>query len=245
MAYYQQSVGNYDWGHPIYLYTTPLASQKKFMKKKPIDLVGHWAICIQGYFYELTKNPNAQTKRDPKHIIRTLPYEQWQALKGEEERVVQPPGGPAGYTARPWTPSQIKYMADQIWRGPLQSKYVYDENNCQVFTRLLVDMLGNEQTKVDFPTQFDKVVKAVGNTRDGAALAVTAGMITVAAGASLVMVPVDGGATAAVGFALAAQTALRSTTALLAVRHSKEKAMWKSQEELKRRLRQEGYLPMK
>lgn len=119
---------------------------------------------------------------------------------------------------------------------------MYDENNCQVFIRLLVDLIGNKDTRASFPSFFDIWVKKAGITRDSAALAATAGMVTMAAGLSLSVAPVDGGATAAAGFAVAATTALQATTALFTDRHSKEKFIQKAQEELREKLRLRGYL---
>ncbi|KAK7433060.1 hypothetical protein QQZ08_000533 [Neonectria magnoliae] len=245
MANYQSAYPHHEQGYPIYLLTTPLKYQSKYLRfTKPHDMIGHWAICIEGHCYELTRNSEEHmTKKDPKYIMRSLPQKQWEAIKDKEERFVQWSKGPVGHTARPWSPQTIEQMAYGVWQGPLQAKYVYDENNCQVFIRLLVDLIGNNDTKANFPAFFDKLVKGVGVTRDSFVLAAAAGMITVAAGASLVAAPVDGGATAAAGFALASSMTLRSTSTLLNDRHSKGEFVRKAQEELKEELRREGILP--
>ncbi|KAK7416200.1 hypothetical protein QQX98_005397 [Neonectria punicea] len=245
MANYQSAYPNHEQGYPIYLLTTPLQYQSKYLGfDKPRDMIGHWAIRIEGHCYELTKNPKEpMTKKDPKYIMRSLPDQTWRSIKRDEKRVVSPSDRPVGYTARPWSPQTIQHMAYRVWQGPLQAKYVYDENNCQVFVRLLVDLIGNNDTKASFPSFFDKLVKGAGVTRDSFVLAAAAGMITVAAGASLVAAPVDGGATAAAGFALASSMTLRSTTTLLNDRHSKGEFVRKAQEELKEELRREGILP--
>ena len=129
-----------------------------------------------------------------------------------------------------------------IWGTSLQSKYVADENNCQVFIRLLVELIGDAETKVKFPASFDKWVKGAGISRDATALIFTAGAATVAAGATLVAAPVDPTGTAAAGFALSATTVLRSSTQLMTDRYTKEKFIKKAQQELRTRLVQERVL---
>ncbi|KPM40829.1 hypothetical protein AK830_g5692 [Neonectria ditissima] len=231
MAYYQpvHTSQDYEQGYPIYLITTPLQNQKRFLKNKPIDVFGHWAICIQDHYYELTRNPQKPLpKNEPKYKVRQMSKGDWEYFKKEEKRVIQPAAEPVG--------------SEQVWQRSLQGKYVYDENNCQVFIRLLVDLIGNNETRARFPASFDIWVKRAGMTRDSTALAATAGMITVAAGVSLLAAPVDGGATAAAGFGLAATTALRSTTALFTDRHSKGEFIRKAQEELREKLRRDGIL---
>ncbi|KAI1370822.1 hypothetical protein F4677DRAFT_451003 [Hypoxylon crocopeplum] len=242
MAY--QPLYTYDQGHPIYLYTTTLGYQSTYLKfKKPIDAIGHWAVCIQGQCYEVTRNKDpAKKKKDPKYLMRSLPEHEWSRIKDDEKRPYKRIG-PMGYTARSWPIQTIKDIADQVWRKSLQSKYVYDENNCQVFVRLLVDLIGNKQTQAEFPAAFDVWVKNAGTTRDSTVLVATAAMATVAATASLLATPVDPTGTAAAGFAVSAGLALRSSAALWTDRLSKEKFIKKAQEELREEFRRRGILP--
>lgn len=104
---------DHDYGYPIYLITTPLRNQRKFLSK-PIDPFGHWAICIQGYCYELTKNPaKPRPKKDPKYIVRQLPRDTWARLKEEDKRAIRQADNPVGQTARSWPPETIKEIGKQ------------------------------------------------------------------------------------------------------------------------------------
>lgn len=134
-------------------------------------------------------------------------------------------------------------LANRIWQTSLRSRYVLDEKNCQVFGRLFVDMIGDHSTKVNFPPFFDKWVKAAGITRDTAVLVFVAGASVVAAGASLLFTPVDPTGTAAAGFAASSLTALRSTTALVNDRHTKEKYIERAQKDLREELIRDGKIP--
>ncbi|KAI2620765.1 hypothetical protein GGS26DRAFT_307644 [Hypomontagnella submonticulosa] len=240
MAYQPPPPYNYYGGHPIYLYTAPLEYQKNvFNFSKPRDTIGHWAICIEGRCYELAKNRDKdKKKKDPKYKVNYLSEDAW--TKGRQPCKKS---DPIGYTARPWPPQTIEYICDQIWRRPLQGKYVYDENNCQVFVRLLVDLIGDKQTQIQFPASFDIWSKRMGIARDSTTLIVTAGMATVAAAATLVATPVDPSGTAAAGFAASASMALRSTTALWNDRANKEKFIKKEQAELRQELARQGVIP--
>lgn len=123
-----------------------------------------------------------------------------------------------------------------VWQTSLQSKYVADENNCQVFIRLLVELVGDADTKVKFPASFDKWVKGAGISRDATVLVFTAGAATVAAGASLIAAPVDPSGAAAAGFAVSASTVLRTSTQLMTDRYTKEKFIQKAREGLRAQL---------
>ncbi|OTB05369.1 hypothetical protein M426DRAFT_10694 [Hypoxylon sp. CI-4A] len=237
---YQPPNAYYYGGHPIYLYTAPLGYQKQVLNfTKPRDTIGHWAICIQEQCYELAKNRDKdKKKKDPKYRVNCLPEAVWVAGRQPCKK-----SDPIGYTERPWPPQTIEYICDQVWRRPLQGKYVYDENNCQVFVRLLVDLIGDKQTQANFPASFDILSKRMGISRDSTVLLATAGMATVAAAVSLVAAPVDLTGTAAAGFAVSASMALRSTTALLNDRAGKEKFIKTTQAELRAELARQGIIP--
>ncbi|KAI1760088.1 hypothetical protein GGR53DRAFT_511050 [Hypoxylon sp. FL1150] len=232
----------YHEGHPIYLYTAPLEYQKNiFHFSKSRAAIGHWAVCIQGRCYELVKNRDENKKKDdPKYKINYLSEQDWNKGRSLGEKWNK--SDPIGYTARPWPPHVIENICDQVWRRPLQGKYVYDENNCQVFVRLLVDLIGDKQTQIQFPASFDLWSKRMGIARDSTVLIATAGMATVAAAASLVVTPMDVTGVAAAGFAASANLVLRSSTALWNDRASKEKFIKKAQTELREELTKQGIL---
>ncbi|KAI1162139.1 hypothetical protein F5B18DRAFT_625383 [Nemania serpens] len=229
----------------IFLYTAPLAvSARRFGVKKSHDLLNHWAICVGGYCYEMARNVEElkKDKKAPKHHILVSREADWKIRKERQNRKYEK--SPAvGYTAVIFSKEMLEYIANRIWQTSLRSKYVLDENNCQVFGRLFVDMIGDRSTKVNFPPFFDKWVKTVGITRDSAALIFVAGASVVAAGASLLFTPVDPTGTAAAGFAVSSLTALRSTTALVTDRYTKEKYIEKAQKELREELVRDGKIP--
>jgi hypothetical protein len=82
----------------ICLYTTPLQYQRDFFKlKKPIDVFAHWAICVQGRCYELTRNDDPyKTKKDPKYLIKDTDEQDWLRKKHDKGRDCKPKH--AGYT---------------------------------------------------------------------------------------------------------------------------------------------------
>lgn len=126
-----------------------------------------------------------------------------------------------------------------VWERSLKKKYAYDDRNCQVFIRLLVELIGSPGARAEFPAFLDKWVKGAGNTRDGSFFAVAAGATTFAAlgVGSLVLDPT--GVTAA-GFMLAAQTTLRSSTWLLTERHLKGEAIKDGQKEIRAEMKRRG-----
>jgi hypothetical protein len=130
--------------------------------------------------------------------------------------------------------------AQQVWDKSLQKKYVYDEHNCQVFIRLLIELIADSDTKKNFPQFFDKWVKVAGISRDVSAWTIAAGGSAMAA--SLAFAPVDVTGTAAAGFAMSASLVLRSSTALLNDRHRKEKMIEKGQNEIRENLRLRGIM---
>ncbi|KAH8837529.1 hypothetical protein MCOR27_009892 [Pyricularia oryzae] len=224
---------------PIYLYTTPLRSHKKLGVKKGRDIFGHWAICIEGYCFELAGRTEEEKREGHDRFkINCLPEQQWKDGRelGDEVTAKQ-----VGYTVKYFAPSTIKDIGDRIWAKVLQRKYVFDENNCQVFVRLLVDLIGDGDAQKRLPKFFDKWVRRGGILRDvavvtfvGAAAITAVGLTVVSAGTAA---PV-----AAAGFGLAANTALRGATGSANLRYGKDKFMAKAQQELREELTAEGII---
>ena len=89
MAYQRFNVSNEDSSNAIYLYTTPLRNQSRLLKlKKPRAMVAHWAVCIQGRCYELTRN-TTRTKNEAKYNIKFTDEQEWTRAKEEENRVCE------------------------------------------------------------------------------------------------------------------------------------------------------------
>lgn len=71
----------------IFLYTTPLRDQKTFLRmKKPLDVIGHWAVCIDGVCYELTRGDKA--RNEPKYQPKFTDEDEWIRMKNKEGRDV-------------------------------------------------------------------------------------------------------------------------------------------------------------
>ena len=116
---------------------------------------------------------------------------------------------------------------------------MYDEHNCQVFVRLLVELIGDPATKADFPQFFDVWRKRAGIARDVSFLTFAVGASALAA--SAVATTVDPTmTTAAAGVALSATMIVNSGTALITQRYLKEKDIEKGQVEIRKELEAEG-----
>lgn len=95
-------------GYPIYLYTTPTVNQNHFYKRT-VDIIGHWAICINGYCYELTRVTPSERQNlgiQGQYQIRSLTEQDWKKKKRDEERRIKE-REPVGYTSRPWSHETI------------------------------------------------------------------------------------------------------------------------------------------
>ena len=252
----------YDSSKAIYLYTTPLKNQRHIFHK-PRDILAHWAICIQGRCYEL-KRATPQTKGDPKYGVRSTPELEWTRKKEDvEHRVCKKTFAGNMYVAYPRRTIErvCEYSssicvassafrcihlthwcgtAELVWQKSLRNKYIYDEHNCQVFARLLVELIGDPETKVRFPQFFDVWLKRSGIIRDVSFMTAAVGGSLLAA-ASVGSVAIDpSGTTALAGVALSTSMVVRSSTALMSARYLKEKDIEKGQSEIKKILELEG-----
>ncbi len=86
MAYQRLNGSGEDALKAIYLYTTPLKKHSHVWKlKKPRDIFAHWAICIQGRCYELTRN-TGRTRNEPEYKVKSSDEEQWKQTKEKDGR---------------------------------------------------------------------------------------------------------------------------------------------------------------
>ena len=102
-----------------------------------------------------------------------------------------------------------------------------DEGNCQVFARLLVQVIGDSDANANLGHFFDLWVRNAGITLNFAILGVIGGATLMAVG--LVTSTADGGATAAAGFSVAASTVCSSIAGMASMKHRKEKRIKKAQ----------------
>lgn len=116
----------------------------------------------------------------------------------------------------------------------MKEKYAADENNCQAFVRLFIELIADSDTKANLPHFLDKWVKNAGITRDVSILGFATGATLMAVGT--VTAVMDGGTTAAAGFGLASSVVFQSSAALFAMRDKKEKHIKKAQKEIKEEL---------
>lgn len=70
----------------IELLTIPVSNLKKLGLKKPIDIVAHWTICIDGWCYELGRQKS--NKKEP-YAYRTLRKEEWLELRGDRAKFTE------------------------------------------------------------------------------------------------------------------------------------------------------------
>jgi hypothetical protein len=128
-----------------------------------------------------------------------------------------------------------------VWDTSLQNTYAYDEQNCQVFIRLLVEHIGDPATKATFPQFFDKWVKGAGISRDVSFLTIAVGASAMAA--TLAAAPMDPTGVAFAGVAMSTSMVVRSSVALLTDRYVKEKRIEKGQKELREKLQLDENIP--
>ncbi|CEI60361.1 hypothetical protein FVEN_g6512 [Fusarium venenatum] len=231
---------NINTGYPICLYTTPTTRQNKIWKRN-IDIIGHWAICINGYCYELARLAQGVEKT---YGLRFLPEEEWKRIKRLEGRRITE-RDPLGYTARRWTHEDIKRMSELIWNGPLRNTYHEYRTNCQVFVLLLVNLVGNNDVKVSFPTLFSEMVKDAGIARDLSYFALTGAVVgggSVIAGMSLIFSPIDPTTVLGACAVTAGSAALKATNELWEGRNMREQYIARTQAELRAQLVREGIL---
>ncbi|KAG8159509.1 hypothetical protein KVR01_010146 [Diaporthe batatas] len=215
------------------LLTVPVSSLKSLGLKKPIDIVAHWTICINGICYELARQTN---KKEP-YFYRCISLGEWKAKRISQGKPIE--SHELGQMTMPYSHQLIHEVATLVWERSLKKKYAYDDRNCQVFIRLLVELIGSPGARAEFPAFLDRWVKGAGNTRDGSFFAVAAAASTFAAlgVGSLALDPT--GITAA-GFMLAVQTTLRSSTWLLTERHLKGEAIKDGQQEIRVEMKKRG-----
>ncbi|KAI9886618.1 MAG: hypothetical protein M1823_001597 [Watsoniomyces obsoletus] len=230
MAYYPSTTVSRDPSQAIYLYIVPLRND--FLNgslKKPIKLFSHWAICIQGMCYEL--RAGVTKKGEPTFLYTSTPEQEWRQTRGyagQEIKLV-------GYMAKPYPSWVIHQVASHIWDKAFKGNYVLDEKNCQTFAAVLVDSIGDPNTKAHLPQTFDKLVKTAGITRDISILGLATGAALM--GVGLVTAVGDGGTTAAAGFAVASSTVFNASAALFSMRDGKAKHIIKAQKEIKEQLK--------
>lgn len=80
--------------------------------------------------------------------------------------------------------ADMQRTADEIWLRSFESKYSVDDKNCQMFVRILVDVIGDQKTRAEFPTFFDEWASSWGAT-------------VLFVGGAIAAIPLDMGASAA------------------------------------------------
>ena len=239
----------------IYLFITPISTLNKMGIKKGLDLVAHWALCINGCVFELgltgQKKPKyAYRKTSEKDFILFRKSQNKNIMCGnigslscaystDQIHAIGKSSGPPLVAQDPsLRKTDTSVIAQMVWSLTLKEKYIYDEYNCQVFIRLLVEIIGDQAARTNLPAFLDKMVKNAQNARDGGSFALAAGATMIAAG--LTTWVVDGGATAAAGFAIAAQTTLRASAWLLTERDGRAKKIKEGQKKAKKQMAKDG-----
>ncbi|KAF1922231.1 uncharacterized protein M421DRAFT_96869 [Didymella exigua CBS 183.55] len=170
---------NDPYSRKIHLFTMSTTAMKNMGIKKPIDIVGHWAICVNGWVFELGRDITQKKKKDQ---YGYRPIQELAFVRKRKDQGKDIMYGYIGDLVLPYSPGQIDEIAKLVWELSLRKKYVYDEYNCQVFIRLLVEIIGDYNARANFPAFLDKWVKGAQNTRDGGSFAFAAGATLIAAG---------------------------------------------------------------
>jgi hypothetical protein len=118
--------------------------------------------------------------------------------------------------------------ATQVWRESLKEKYQYAEQNCQLFVRLLLELVGDAQAiTFTLPQSFHIWVKTAGISRNFSAMALMAGFSAMATSAAAT--PVDPTGTAFAALAVSSSVVVSTSLNALAHRRRKERAIVKGQ----------------
>ncbi|OBR15066.1 hypothetical protein CH63R_00246 [Colletotrichum higginsianum IMI 349063] len=171
------------------------------------------------------KHDEAVTEENPQYGTRHLPLQEWWELMQEQDRKPQLIDGAVGYTACKWSPDEIDNIA-----------FTRVMSNCQSFVRLLVDMIGDSNTRsnAQYPSSFDKLMQSAYRGY----LWTSIGLGTAAMGAAFLL-PFDGGSSATY-LACAANVTLQNARTGAKGRYDKEMAVWVAHQELREKLRLEG-----
>jgi hypothetical protein len=108
----------------------------------------------------------------------------------------------------------------------------------------LIELIGSQDAKVEFPAALDRWVKTAGNIRDGSTFAFAAGMSVLFAVFSLSTYVVDPTGTTATAtaamFALGTQMTLKSSAYLLRTRDARGKKIKEGQEVIRTEMIRRG-----
>ncbi len=91
----------------IYLYTAPLHNDYcvNGRLKKTIDIIAHWAVCIQGVCYEVRRADKSKGERD--HLYQSIPEQEWIKKRNPRQERKH-----VGYMAMPFEPWLIDYVGE-------------------------------------------------------------------------------------------------------------------------------------
>lgn len=95
---------NDPYSRKIHLFTMSTTALKNMGIKKPIDIVAHWAICVNGWVYELGRDPLQKKKKDQYGYKATPELKFVQNRKRQRKDIMY---GEIGDLVYPYTPTQI------------------------------------------------------------------------------------------------------------------------------------------
>lgn len=90
----------------IELFTTPVSTLKAIGLNKPIDIVAHWTLCINGWCYELAR----QDVKNEKYYYRTITLEEWKEKRTQQRKTWC--SDRVGQMARPYTHELIHEVGE-------------------------------------------------------------------------------------------------------------------------------------
>lgn len=125
-----------------------------------------------------------------------------------------------------------------MWEKTLGKKYAYHEQNCQVFGRLLIELIGGQEAKIEFPAALDRWL-------EGAGIAYDTGMVAFYGVSVLLLIAacsiaVDPSGTLCATFQFGAQCATKAAARRAKRRDTQGKKIMEGQKEIRKEMRERG-----
>lgn len=135
-------------------------------------------------------------------------------------------------------PAWLTRSASLVWEKTLEKKYAYQEHNCQVFGRLLIELIGNKEAKVEFPAALDRWLEGAGIAWDTGMTASYGVMTLLLIGACSIAVDPTG--TICATFQSGARCAMKAAARRSKNRGTRGKKVMEGQNEIRKEMRERG-----
>jgi hypothetical protein len=102
---------NDPYSRKIHLFTMSTTALQNMGIKKPIDIVAHWAICVNGWVFELGRDPTQKKKKD-QYGYKATPELQFVQKRKQQGKDIM--FGEIGDLVYPYSPGQIHEIGKSV-----------------------------------------------------------------------------------------------------------------------------------